>query len=127
MSNERGDAIQQRLDSLGISDREFQEQTGIDRKTLRRAVAGQERVRVSTLAAIEAALDKIERSVRPAVRSLPAAEEEGYVEFTVEGNFGVRAIVKGPIKDMDELQSAVARLLREMRSDATERPKSSDS
>ena len=37
------------------------------------------------------------------------------MEFTIEGNFGVRAVVKGPVKDMDELQRAVAKLVREMR------------
>jgi hypothetical protein len=40
---------------------------------------------------------------------------EDYVEFTVEGNFGVRAVVRGPVRDMPELQKAVAELLRDMR------------
>lgn len=39
------------------------------------------------------------------------------VEFTVEGNFGVRAVVKGPIRDMDALQDAVARLISDMQLD----------
>lgn len=112
--DDRGARIQERLDALGITDREFYARTGIDRKTLRRAVANDAGVRHSTYIAIDAALDKMEA----AIRGLPVqrlAEDVEYVEFTVEGNFGVRAVVKGPVKDMDELQRAVTRLIKEMR------------
>lgn len=110
----RGAAIKRRLKALGISDREFTATTGVDRKTLNRAIANDEATRASTYLAIEAAIDKMEARVR----GLPVAQaEDDYVEFTVEGNFGVRAVVKGPVKDMDELQRAVARLVREMRGD----------
>lgn len=44
---------------------------------------------------------------------------EGLVEFVVEGNFGVRAVVKGPVKDLDALQAAVSRLIAGMESDAS--------
>lgn len=110
----RGQEIERRLDELGISDREFYAKTGIDRKTLKRAIAEEPGTRPSTYIAIIAALDRLERMVR----GEPAAQPEAdYVEFTVEGNFGVRAVVKGPVKDMEELQRAVARLVREMRDD----------
>lgn len=36
------------------------------------------------------------------------------VEFVVEGNFGVRAVVKGPVRDMDALQAAVSKLIAGM-------------
>lgn len=111
-SDDRGAEIQRRLDDLGITDREFYARTGIDRKTLRRAVAGEEGTRLSTYMAINAALDKLEALTRGQDVSTPGAD---YVEFTVEGNFGVRAVVKGPVKDMEELQRAVSRLVREMR------------
>lgn len=110
--DERGAEIQRRLDALGISDREFYEKTGIDRKTLKRAIAGTPGTRASTYIAISAALDRLERMVHGDAAGRPDSD---YVEFTVEGNFGVRAVVKGPVKDMDELQRAVARLVREMR------------
>ena len=111
VTDDRGAVIQRRLDALGITDREFYARTGIDRKTLRRAVAGEEGTRASTYIAIESAIDKMEAEVK----GLPTARTAGedYVEFTVEGNFGVKAVVKGPVKDMDE--RAVARLVREMR------------
>lgn len=107
----RGQAIQQRLDRLGISDREFHEQSGIDRKTLRRAVAGEERVRASTYSAIEAALDRLEKRVRPDV----AVPEAGLVTFELSGDFGVEVVVKGPVENLDELEASVERLLRRMR------------
>jgi hypothetical protein len=116
VTDERGAEIQRRLAELGITDREFYAKTGIDRKTLRRAVAGEEGTRASTYMAINAALDKIEAVVR-GVEMDPSAD---FVEFTVEGNFGVRAVVKGPVKDMEELQKAVSRLVREMRSNDTD-------
>lgn len=117
-TDEPGALIQRRLDSLGITDREFYAKTGIDRKTLRRAVAGEEGTRPSTYMAINAALDKLEAMVRGPEPD-PAAD---FVEFTVEGNFGVRAVVKGPVKDMEELQKAVSRLVREMRSSDLDEP-----
>lgn len=109
---DRGAAIQGRIDRLGISDREFHERTGIDRKTLRRAINNDDAVRASTYGAIEAALTELERLVK----GVPAGDsEEHLVEFTVEGNFGVRAIVKGPISDMAALQEAAARLVAEIK------------
>lgn len=115
VTSERGDQIKDRLDRLGISDREFYAKTGIDRKTLNRAIDMAPGVRGSTYMAIEAAIDKLEA----AMQGQPVAQmpSEDMVEFTIEGNFGVRAVVKGPVKDMDELQRAVTRLVREMRGD----------
>lgn len=115
VNSDRGEQIKDRLERLGISDREFYAKTGIDRKTLNRAIAGAAGVRGSTFMAIEAALDKLEAVMRG--EPVAHAPSEDLVEFTIEGNFGVRAVVKGPVKDMDELQRAVARLVREMRGD----------
>lgn len=111
---ERGDEIKRRLEALGISDREFHETTGIDRKTLRRAIEGQDRVRPSTFVAIESALMQLEQRVTgPKARAVGDPRDD-LVEFTIEGNFGVRAVVKGPVRDMDALESAVAKLVRDM-------------
>ena len=117
--DDRGAAIAKRLDDLGISAREFYEVTGIDRKTLGRAIANEERVRPSTYAAIESALTDLEQRAQ----GVPIGDpDDDLVEFTVEGNFGVRAVVKGPIRDMDKLQAAVARLVREMKGDTPDLP-----
>lgn len=116
--SERGAAIQARLDAIGISDREFYEKTGIDRKTLRRAVAAEERVRPSTYAAIESALDKIEAQLRGGQRSMSEPTpigESGLVEFDISGDFGVHVIVKGPVSDAEMLQRQVLGIIREIR------------
>lgn len=118
---ERGERIQRRLDELGISDREFHERTGIDRKTVRRAVDGEARVRASTYAAIEAALDRLEAHVAGVPDVHPVGDPaDRLVEFIVEGNLGVRAVVKGPVRDIDALEAAVAKLVRDMQSEGGE-------
>lgn len=113
--DERGAEIQERIDALGISDREFYKRTGIDRKTLNRAITG-EGTRPSTYIAIDAALTRMEDMVGRRGEQRRNADDD-YVEFTVEGNFGVRAVVRGPVRDMSELQAAVSKLVREMRGD----------
>jgi hypothetical protein len=73
----RGSLIQERLDAIGITDREFHAHTGIDRKTLRRAVADDPSVRAKTSHLIENWLTRREESHRlPAtlVASAPAGQ-----------------------------------------------------
>lgn len=113
MDAQRGDEIQRRLDALGISDREFHERTGIDRKTLRRAIAGEERVRSSTYGAIEAALDRLERDVTAGTEGAPG----GLVTFRLSGNFGVDVVVQGPVTNLSELEASVERLVQSMKKD----------
>lgn len=43
--------------------------------------------------------------------------EDDLVEFTVVGNFGVRAVVKGPIRNLDALQASVSKLIAGMQVD----------
>jgi hypothetical protein len=115
MTTERGTEIQRRLDALGISDREFREETGIDRKTLRRAVNAEERVRPSTYAAIESALDKLEREVgigAPTPQLSGAGTD--LIEFDVSSEGGFHVVVKGPVKDADALRAPVTAFIREM-------------
>ena len=38
VTNDRGAEIQRRLDRLNLSDRDFERRTGVERKTLRRAI-----------------------------------------------------------------------------------------
>lgn len=108
----RGAAIQRRLDRLGISDREFHAASGVDRKTLRRAVADDVNVRPNTYRVIEDSLARLEEQVS----GLPATNpEDDLVEFRLSGNFGVNVVVRGPVRDRGELEESVARLIREMR------------
>lgn len=39
------------------------------------------------------------------------------VEFRVSGSFGVQAVVRGPIRDIDALQAAVSKLIADMRTE----------
>jgi transcriptional regulator with XRE-family HTH domain len=125
--SERGERIQERLDALKISDREFHEVTGIDRKTLRRAVAGNQSVRPNTYRTIEDWLDRLEKQ-RESFAGLKSQRGDvsdpgdDLIEFRLSGNFGVDVVVKGPMRDRGELEAAVTRLLREMRgqSDSTD-------
>jgi transcriptional regulator with XRE-family HTH domain len=122
--SERGDRIQQRLDALKISDREFHEQTGIDRKTLRRAVSGNPSVRPNTYRTIEDWLDRLEKKRESfgGIKGESGDVGDDLIEFRLSGNFGVDVVVKGPMRDRGELEAAVTRLLREMRgqSDSTD-------
>jgi len=77
VTNERGAEVQRRLDVLGLSDREFERRTGVERKTLRRAIDESERTRESTWRSIESALDKLEARFRgePAADTRPGNPE----------------------------------------------------
>jgi hypothetical protein len=108
----RGAAIDRRLTDLGVGYREFEERSGINRKTLGRAIHDDPTVRENTYNLIEDWLTATEAANRG-----PADEGDGadIVEFRLTGNFGVDVVVKGPIRDQRALEESVARLLREMR------------
>lgn len=113
----RGGRIRERLDALGISDREWYRRTKVDRKTLGRAIDNDPVVRDATYDHIEMWLDRLEGLTNAEPRAGVLADDPtgDMVEFTIEGNFGVRAVVRGPVRDMEELKDAVARLVREMK------------
>lgn len=118
-NTERAAKIHERLEALGISDREFADRSGIDRKALRRAANGGP-VRGTTYTAIETWLNTLEAEV--GVGAPPGARQIGdpaddLWEFTIENSDGLKAVVKGPIRDMDELQAFAQKLIRDMRGD----------
>ena len=114
--SERGQRIQARLDALGMTARQFQERTGISRDTLRKAIAGGSSVRPNTYDLIESKLDQFERQAEGFEGLKGQRPEDDLIEFELSGNFGVRVVVKGPIRDQAALEESVARLIREMRS-----------
>ena len=107
----RGAAIERRLNALDVGFREFEDKSGINRKTLKRAIEDDPTVRPNTYELIESWLDRTEAA------NSPVEEGDGgdIVEFRLTGNFGVDVVVKGPIRDQRALEESVARLLREMR------------
>ena len=115
--SERGQRIQARLDALGMTARQFQERTSISRDTLRKAVAGEASVRPNTYDLIESKLDQFERQAEGFEGLKGQRPEDDLIEFELSGNFGVRVVVKGPLRDQAALEESVARLIREMRAD----------
>lgn len=118
---DRGARIQRRLDDLRMSDRQFHDFSGVDRKTLRRAVAGDTSVRANTYRTIEDWLDRAETRAKGA-EGLPEDpdEESRLVSYRIKGDFGVEVVVEGPVKDRAELEASAMRLMRELRAERGE-------
>ena len=114
-NRERADEIQSRLNALGISDREFAERSGIDRKALRRAANG-ESVRPSTYTAIETWLSRLEREVGMVPPDLPEGFQyvgdpaQQFISVEV-GEGPDRVVFKGPIESADILREQAAKVL----------------
>ena len=117
--NERsGDRIRERREALGMSVSALAKEAEVDRTYLGDFEKGLVSPKGSWVGAVDSALARIEEE---AGMDTPSRGDNGddLVEFTIEGNFGVRAVVKGPVRDMAELKAAVADLIREM---GAERP-----
>ena len=107
---ERAAKIQERLDALGISDREFQERTAINRKVLRRAANG-ESVRGTSYTAIETWLTRLERENAMGPET-PTAEP--LIRLRFKDIYGVgEMIAEGG--DAEEVAAAVERVLAMLR------------
>lgn len=113
--DQRGQRIQERLDALRMTARQFHELTGISRDTLRKAIAGEPSVRSNTYEQIENKLDGFEKQAEGFGGLKSQDPEDDLISFELSGNFGVRVVVKGPIRDQEALEASVARLIREMR------------
>ena len=118
VSGDVGQRIKDRRARIGMPIKTLAERAGVDRGRLAAIEAGTAKnVRTTTIGAIERALDEIEAErgfTEPGVP--PGAYRIGdpaddLVEFIIEGTGGVRAVVKGPIRNMDELQAAARKLL----------------
>lgn len=116
VDDDSGGRIAERREQLGMSVKALAERAGIDRGVLTRIEKGQG-ARTTSVRLVERALDDLEHEMGvdlPSVVRPVGDPEEGLVEFTVEGHFGVRAVVKGPIRDIDKLQEAVSHLIAGM-------------
>lgn len=116
VSNEAGASVRARRIALGMSASALAKRAGVDRGRLAALEAG-ERVRDTTAAAVESTLSALEHETGMDLPSQVAPigdEADDLVEFVVEGNFGVRAVVKGPVRDMDAMQQAVSKIIAGM-------------
>lgn len=110
---EEGARVRARRERLGMDKKQLAEEAGVSRDTVAAIEEGQS-FRRSSLTKIERALEaaEVESGLEP-----PAAEgshQHGdLIEFRVEpdGSF----IVRGPVRDRDELVQSVAELIRRAR------------
>lgn len=123
----RGEAITRRRKELGgISQHGFakwmSEQADrldvpiepVRRETLMKAEQNNPKVTDETYERIHWWLDRFEKSTE-GMPDVGDEDEQHLVTFTLSGNFGVEVTVKGPVGNIDELESAVERILRGMR------------
>lgn len=114
--------VRPRRNRLGMKINELAQEAGISRDTLSDLEAGNKKPQPDTVNKVLTALDRIEREVglNPETTPLPPGVRPvgdptyDLVEFTIEGNFGVRAVVRGPISDIDALRKAAADLIAGM-------------
>lgn len=116
-----GHRIRERRTRIGMPVNALAERAGVDRGRLAAIEAGTAKnVRPATIGAIERALDELEVERGIADTGLPPGARrigdpaDDLIEFTIEGTDGIKAVVKGPIRNMDELQAAAQKLIEGM-------------
>lgn len=111
VTDERGEAIRRRRMALGIrSTRELAIRSGVSRSATSAAEHGEGSA--GTYQRLESWLADQERAQGV---GQPVAAEFEQIEFVVEGDFGVRVTVKGPINDRGALEESVAKIIRSIR------------
>jgi len=105
--DERGFAIQRRRRALGMRVGELAKRVDVDRSTVTRVEQGKSTP--ETYALFERALTLAEEEM-----GMDEPPGTGQVEFVVEGHFGVRVRVKGPIADLPQMERSVERLIQRM-------------
>jgi transcriptional regulator with XRE-family HTH domain len=125
--DQEGARIKERRTRIGMSVKALAERANVDRGRLT-AIENGAPARDSTIGAIERALGELEHEMALDEKLPPGVSrigdpDQGLVEFTIEGNFGVRAVVKGPVADIEALQKAASDLIGSMNmSHADEQP-----
>jgi transcriptional regulator with XRE-family HTH domain len=107
-------SIRDRRERLGMTIKDLAEEAQVDRGRLSALEAGASSPRPSTIGAVLRALERLEREMGLAGTS---ADDYDTVEFEVAGNFGVRVVVKGPVRDRAELEESVLRLISRMQAE----------
>lgn len=105
---DRGSAIKRRRLALGMEVQELADLADVGREAVTRAEKNEKTSEVR-YAVLENALTRREEEIGG-----PPELPDHTVEFELEGNFGVRVRVKGPVDDLPALERSVARLIRQM-------------
>lgn len=106
--SEEAERVEQRRLRHGMSVSGLAQRAGVDRGRLAKWLKGEVEVRPTFVAVLEQALDSFEEEVG----DRPGSPNDDLVEFRVSGNFGVDVVVKGPLRDAEELEKSVARLIQ---------------
>jgi transcriptional regulator with XRE-family HTH domain len=121
---DEGNRIRERRLRLGVPKLELARLADVDRGTLANIEAGGHYRRESFLS-VSDALSRLEEEAgidAPPPLQVAATSEPGIVEFTVEGDFGVRVVVRGPIANVEDLEQSVARIVTSIREGQREDP-----
>lgn len=116
-----GEEIQRRRKRLGIDRQPFAHEAGVSATTLRKIEEGKVDPRDKSLAKIHAALDHLElegslgKGAPPPPVSPTGEPLVETIEFVVEGDFGVKVTVRGPITNREDLQAAATEIIRSIR------------
>lgn len=112
----RNQAVERRMTALGMGATEMASESGLSRAQVYRVIRGESGVTDSSYTKIELTLDRLEREIGGDGPDAIMSTEAGLIEFEVTGASGVRVVVKGPIENTAEVEAAVARLVRDLRS-----------
>jgi transcriptional regulator with XRE-family HTH domain len=105
----RGAALKRRREAAGISGVELERETGLARQTIARAEKGHGSK--ATYRTLEAWFDHFDEET-----GADAPDRNGgLIEFELEGDFGVRAVIRGPIADAEAVEQAAARFVDRIR------------
>lgn len=113
-------SVRARRERLGISRKQLAQEADVAEDTLGDGEAGRRELRPETWGKITLALDRLEAEAGlhapRVVGSEPIAgtPERPTVRYRIEGNFGVSAVVEGPVENIEELEASVARLIAGM-------------
>jgi transcriptional regulator with XRE-family HTH domain len=117
-----GRALRERREAMGMSLREFADKAGLNRGTVANVEAGE--ARGTSVSAVRSALGKLEHEMG---MDLPDNRNGlDLVELVVTGPSSEwRVVVKGPVRDLEELEESVIRLMSRMKA-SEERPTSGE-
>lgn len=118
-----GNRIRERRLRLGVPKLELARLSEVDRGTLANIEAGGH-YRRESFQSVSDALSRLEEEAgvdAPPLQVTPTSEP-GIVEFSVEGDFGVKVVVRGPIANVEDLERSVARIVSNIREGQKEDP-----
>jgi DNA-binding XRE family transcriptional regulator len=117
VAHEDNGSVTARREKLGLSKAKLAALADVDRETLAKIEAGQP-VTQTKAQQVEDALRTREYEYgldAPAEVPPPNGNAAETVEFTIEGDFGVRVTVRGPITDHEILRADVTEIIRSIR------------